>query len=47
MENKELQPLITNMDEYKELVEKFLSLCEKLQTFEFMFSEIDVSQPCF
>lgn len=43
-DKKEFPELITNLDEYKELVKQFVLLCERLQNFEFKFS--DVSQQC-
>ncbi len=45
-DTKELPTLITNLDEYKELVKQFVSLCERLENFEFKFSDITISQPC-
>ena len=42
-ENK-LPPLVINLHEYKEVVKQFVSLCERLENFEFKFSD-DVNQP--
>ena len=36
---KEFPTLIVNLDEYKELLKKFVSLCEQLQNFEFKFND--------
>lgn len=44
-DTKELPKLITNLDEYKELVNQFVALCERLQNFEFKFGDELVSQP--
>ena len=38
-DKNELPELITNIDEYKELVKQFLSLYEQLQNFEFKFGD--------
>ena len=43
---KEFPTLIINLDEYKELVKQFMSVCEQLQNFEFKFSDDLASQPC-
>jgi hypothetical protein len=48
-DKKQLSTLITNIDEYKELVKQLLLLFEQLQNFEFMFSDEVISQntgPC-
>jgi uncharacterized protein YaaR (DUF327 family) len=38
-ENKIDKPLIKNIDEYKKVVNEFLSAYEKLENFKFEFSE--------
>jgi hypothetical protein len=43
-DKKQLPILITNLDEYKELVKKFVSLFEQLQNFEFKFSDEVISR---
>jgi hypothetical protein len=45
MNDYKLKSLITNLNEYNELVKQFTELCYKLETFEFKFSTDDNSIP--
>jgi len=36
--NERVRALITNLDEYSQLVEQFKELCQRIENFEFKFS---------
>ncbi len=40
----EIKMLITNLEEYKKLIEEFKSICQRLENFEFNFHDEIIQQ---